>query len=61
MENNQTEFRWLRCPSCHAQTEIRIFADTILINFHLDCPCCKETSSITLSRFEILFPKREKL
>lgn len=55
MEDNQTEFRRLKCPSCHAQAEIRVFADTILINFPLYCPYCKKTSSITLSRFETLF------
>lgn len=61
MENNHSEFRQLKCPCCHAQAGIQIFADTILINFHLYCPHCKETSIITLSNFEILFPKREKL
>lgn len=58
MENAQKEFRWLRCPSCQAKTEIGVSADTILINFPLYCPHCKEANSITVVQFEMLFSKR---
>ena len=57
MENAQKEFRWLRCPSCQTQTEIGVAADTILINFPLYCPHCKEVNSITVVQFEMLFSR----
>lgn len=58
MENTLKEFRRLRCPSCQAQTKISVSVDTILINFPLYCPHCKEANSITVVQFEILFSKR---
>lgn len=33
---------WLPCPKCGARTRIKIYEDTVLLNFPLYCTKCKE-------------------
>ena len=37
---NNTE--WILCPTCGGKTRDRIRQDTILINYPLYCPKCKQ-------------------
>ena len=37
---------WIRCPVCRNKTRDRIREDTILINYPLYCPKCKQESLI---------------
>ncbi|MDO4989615.1 MAG: cysteine-rich KTR domain-containing protein [Eubacteriales bacterium] len=39
---------WVKCPVCRGKTRIRIFPDTVLINFPLYCPCCKKETVVTI-------------
>ncbi|MDE6745474.1 MAG: cysteine-rich KTR domain-containing protein [Oscillospiraceae bacterium] len=39
---SQTE--WIRCPVCGSKTRNQIKEDTILLNFPLYCPKCKQES-----------------
>ncbi len=33
----------IRCPICHGKTRTRVLADTVLQNYPLFCPKCKQT------------------
>lgn len=36
------EIRWLLCPICKNKTRLKVREDTILENFPLFCPKCKQ-------------------
>lgn len=36
------EERWLLCPVCHNRTRVKLRQDTVLENFPLFCPKCKQ-------------------
>jgi Zn finger protein HypA/HybF involved in hydrogenase expression len=44
---------WIRCPVCGNKTRIRIRGDTILENFPLFCPKCKQETVITVRQLNI--------
>ncbi|MFD1402082.1 cysteine-rich KTR domain-containing protein [Robinsoniella peoriensis] len=33
---------WLLCPACHSKTRTKLRKDTVLENFPLFCPKCKQ-------------------
>jgi len=39
--------RWLICPVCKGKTRVRIRPDTILENFPLYCPKCKQETLVS--------------
>lgn len=41
-----SEIKWVRCPVCGNKTRDRIREDTVLKNFPLYCPKCKQESLI---------------
>ena len=44
---------WIRCPVCGNKTRNRIRADTVLENFPLFCPKCKQETIITVRKQNI--------
>ncbi len=44
---------WLNCPVCGNKTRVKICEDTILINFPLFCPKCKQETRIYGKQFKI--------
>lgn len=44
---------WLLCPICHNKTRIKIKENTILKNFPLFCPKCKQESLINAERLTV--------
>lgn len=42
------EQEWIYCPVCGSKTRLRVREDSILINFPLYCPKCKQESLIVL-------------
>lgn len=42
------EVQWLLCPICGNKTRLKIRKDTILENFPLYCPKCKQESLINV-------------
>lgn len=40
------KIEWLRCPVCGNKTRDRIREDTVLENFPLYCPKCKQESLV---------------
>ncbi|WP_373218396.1 cysteine-rich KTR domain-containing protein [Ruminococcus sp. 5_1_39BFAA] len=45
--------KWLLCPICHSKTRVWIREDTILQNFLLFCPKCKQERLINLKQFHM--------
>ena len=51
--NEPIESNWLLCPVCKSKTRIRLRADTVLENFPLFCPKCKQEMLINVKQFNI--------
>ncbi|XIK20288.1 cysteine-rich KTR domain-containing protein [Enterococcus faecium] len=43
-------YKWILCPICGNKTRLRIRVDTILKNFPLYCPKCKNETLTELGR-----------
>lgn len=48
---------WIRCPVCRNKTHNRIRGDTVLLNFPLYCPKCKQETLITVQQQKIVVIK----
>ncbi len=46
MDFTVIEVDWILCPFCGSKTRAKIRKDTVLINFPLFCPKCKQESFI---------------
>ena len=44
---------WLLCPTCKGKTRDRIREDTILINYLLYCPKCKQEHLIEAKNLKV--------
>ncbi|WP_155863579.1 cysteine-rich KTR domain-containing protein [Clostridium sp. MSTE9] len=44
---------WIICPVCGQKTRTKIRADTILINFPLYCPKCKQENIVNVKQHNI--------
>lgn len=47
------EIKWIRCPVCGNKTRDKIREDTVLQNYPLYCPKCKQETLVEVSNFEI--------
>ena len=45
--------RWILCPICNNKTRIKIREDTILENYPLHCPKCKQETLINVKQLNI--------
>lgn len=45
--------KWIRCPICGNKTRARLREDTILINYPLYCPKCKQETLIVAKEMQI--------
>ncbi len=46
----QEERKWLLCPVCDNKTRLKIRLDTVLENFPLYCPKCKQEMLINVDK-----------
>lgn len=46
-------YHWIMCPVCNNKTRNKVREDTVLINFPLYCPKCKQETLINLQQFHI--------
>ena len=56
-EEHLNESHWLLCPVCGNKTRIKLFQTTILKNFPLYCPKCKQENLINVEALEITLIK----
>ncbi len=55
MNNEQEKTSlWLPCPKCGARSKIKIYEDTVLLNFPLYCTKCKEETKLGVIKFKIV-------
>ncbi|MFR1484114.1 MAG: cysteine-rich KTR domain-containing protein [[Eubacterium] siraeum] len=47
------ESRFILCPQCKAKTRVKITQDTVLKNFPLFCPKCKQENVINVENYII--------
>ena len=47
------EAKWVLCPVCKNKTRLRIREDTVLENFPLFCPKCKQESLINVKQLNM--------
>jgi len=47
------QIKWILCPICNNKTRIRIRGDTILENFPLFCPKCKQETLINVKQLNM--------
>ena len=45
-----SKIEWLLCPVCKSKTRIKLRPDTVLENFPLFCPKCRQETLIGVSR-----------
>ena len=51
--NDKKEVEWVLCPVCGNKTRTKVRSDTVLENFPLFCPKCKQETIINLIRQKI--------
>lgn len=49
----ENKYKWILCPICRNKTRIKIRQDTILRNFPLFCPKCRQESLIDVKHTNI--------
>jgi len=49
--------KWIRCPICENKTRTKIRGDTVLRNFPLFCPKCKQEHLINVQQLQITIIK----
>lgn len=52
-ERSTAKNSWLICPICGGKTRNQVREDTVLINFPLFCPKCKNVTVIDLKKLNI--------
>ncbi len=62
MQKNQDAHRirdelWVRCPRCNQKTRIKVYPDTVLLNFPLYCPKCKRETIINVVQLKMVISK----
>lgn len=50
---NKMKTEWVLCPVCRGKTRDKIRDDTVLKNYPLYCPKCKQESLIEVSNLKI--------
>lgn len=49
----KTISEWVRCPVCGNKTRLQIRKDTVLKNFPLYCPKCRQESLIDVNDLQV--------
>ncbi|EGO2512637.1 cysteine-rich KTR domain-containing protein [Enterococcus durans] len=45
--------KWIYCPFCGSKTRIKVSKKTIIINFPLYCPKCKQENLVNIKQFKV--------
>ena len=53
METANTKNDWMHCPVCGNKTHDRIREDTVLKNYSLYCPKCKQETLIEVNDLQV--------
>lgn len=53
METSNIKSDWVHCPICGSKTRDRIRGDTVLKNYPLYCPKCKQETLIEVKNLQV--------
>ena len=53
MTEPQKAFNLIHCPICHRKTRTRVLLETVLVDFPLFCPKCKQTCIVDIKDNQI--------
>ena len=53
------ETYWISCPLCKGKTRLKLLPDTILKNYPLFCPKCKEEVIINAENLQVSLVKKD--
>ena len=45
--------KWVACPVCKSKTRVKVREDTVLENFPLFCPKCKQESLVNVKQLNM--------
>ena len=51
---------WIRCPVCGSKTRDRLREDTVLKNYPLYCPKCKQKTLINVKDLQITVIQKQE-
>ena len=57
MDNTINEYRWIKCPICNGKTRTKVYSHTVMFNFPLYCPKCKNETKIDVMQFKMALSK----
>ena len=52
--------KWILCPACGGKTRNRIREDTLLLNYPLYCPKCKQETLINANNLQITVIQKQE-
>lgn len=58
MESTNANVEWVLCPICRNKTRLKLREDTILHNYPLYCPKCKQETLIDAANMRITVCKQ---
>jgi len=50
----EKEPHMVRCPLCNGKTGVKVFKDTVLLNFPITCPCCQQETIINVVKLKLV-------
>ena len=53
MNNNKRTPHWIPCPVCKEKTDVKIYEDTVLLNFPLFCPKCNQETIVNVIQLKM--------
>lgn len=53
MKTEQQTPHWLPCPICKEKTDVKVYEDSVLFNFPLYCPHCKQETRIDMMQLRM--------
>lgn len=60
MEVHIGKEKWVSCPICNNKTRIKVRPDTVLENFPLFCPKCKQETIISVTGQNVVAVKKSE-
>lgn len=51
---------WVCCPLCTRKTRVKIYEDTVLVNFPLFCPSCRKVSVVDVVKLKMKIVNTEE-
>lgn len=49
----EMKMEWIFCPVCHNKTRLKLRRDTVISNFMLYCPKCRQENLINVKNFHV--------